>query len=555
MPGPFGGPGIFSYCELDSPRATSKVSVLASVIHTKEHMHTVEPLASTTVKQLKIELLREVYCLVTARVLEAASLATYLGFVTPAALRAFVRRANIPHSKQAGLARMAELEEKGLTPTEYVRGLAQALGEEQAARGPDVIQTRLPSGTLVSLTKQQQLELAKDYSNFWQAGGDANSIAAKYGMTREDLAAYCREHGIKRGGPPLPKGCANVDINSLPIPDPMEEAAKLLEKRRLAELTKAATKWHLAELERKQVNFAVSKYTPPATVKKIDFSTDKRLPSRKLIVNMSDWQLGAVAQGEELMNGDDWNTEKALTAIRNYMGSIAEHIATSRCKYDEIMVCSVGDLGHGLQGFTASGTELEVDVYRQRQTRAIFDSVIGLIEGCRQLAPKVSVYSVEDNHLGYTNELIMDQVAFWYGGARPVKDVEVHRNSSPIQYIPVGDETLLVLYHGATGRPGRGELDKGGGRERNAYYLIHEAVRRYPKHTKVHIITGHVHHRIQEEFAHFTLHTLGTLVKGDVHADSLLLGSRGQASQSIFEVNPKTGMVYDIPIPVQTGKD
>jgi hypothetical protein len=65
----------------------------------------------------------------------------------------------------------------------------------------------------------------------------------------------------------------------------------------------------------------------------------------------------------------------------------------------------------------------------------------------------------------------------------------------------------------------------------------------------VNLLTGHVHHRIHEEFSDVTVHTLGTITAGDFYADQNLL-TGCPPTQTIMEIDPQTGLVTSIPISV-----
>ena len=528
--------------------------------------------------ELRKQFIEENFCLVFTGKLTRLELANYMGWSSVDSMKKFVQRHNLNRGTKAkGKKLLKDITDANLTVSAYLRGRAQALGAELAekkltetiSKGSPIaaamafkietagdktwVKTTLKN-RIIQLDLEEHNRISQEYSSKWGQGLPSIEVANRHDMSLSEFLEYIKIHGITRNSLPVSKSVlADENItedDKLTLADKSYKLEQKIEKALLKAREEDALKWQAFLQGKLKLDMAIADYVPPAKTSYMTYKDINKTEVRKLVVNMSDWQIGSLAQGAELISGEDWNTEKAVKAISEYASNIGKHIASSRCFYDEVILCNIGDLGHGVQGLTASGTELEVDTYRSVQVKAIFDCIIALIEACRKIAPKVSIYSVDDNHLGYMNEMIMDQVNAWYGGANPVKDVAVKRNSKALEYFTVGDDILVVLYHGATGRPGRGDLGKDAARERNGYYLVMDAVRKFPKHKNIHIITGHVHHRVQEEFSHFTVHTLGCLPRGDMFSDTLLLNC-SKASQSIFEINPQSGLIYDIPIPIK----
>ena len=417
------------------------------------------------------------------------------------------------------------------------------------------IRTALPK-RIVTFPLATHKQMKMDYSAWGGTNLTQAKMAAKYGLTKQEFTKYKIIHGWTKAE----DGFLDDDILDR---DPEDLAVTIIERR--AQLQKTfvekqrerdeedAAKWRALQAGVwEPFSLAIQepiKYKAP----KVNFKKTKKAPTRKLVINANDWQIGELAQAVELNKGEDWNTGIAKEAITNYATSIAEHIHYSGYNYDEAFICDLGDLGHGLQGYTAHGTPLEVDSTRQEQVSTIIYCLRTLIDSIRQLVPTVHVHHVEGNHLGFTSTLIFDQIGAWYGGERPAKDVVVHSNYNPVEYVPVGDKTLLVLYHGKTGGPGKGMAAGGAKRERDAYHLIMEGVRKYPNNRNVNLITGHVHHRLLEEYSDVTVHTLGTIAAGDFYADQNLLNGC-PPTQNIMEIDPLTGLITSIPILVSVAQ-
>tara|TARA_Y100001972_G_scaffold128031_1_gene187041 strand:+ start:1892 stop:3391 length:1500 start_codon:yes stop_codon:yes gene_type:complete len=496
--------------------------------------------------------------LVTAGGVALKTLAEKLGFSSGHALRAKAYRLGATGKGDLGREVLDTLNEDGIDPLDFVGEFLLDSTEEEvdepvceAKQCPGHVVTVLPNRT-ITVASETHRQMKMDYSEWGGTNLSQAQMAAKYGLTKQEFSKYKTIHGWTKAE----DGYTDEEIMEADV----DELAKaLVERRALLQKTvvdrqiqkdaKDAAKWRSLQAGVWKPFVDASESPIPYDVPKVKFSPRKTNPKRKLIVNANDWQIGELAQRSELVRGEDWNTEIAKNAIVKYAEKIADHIHYSGYDYDEAYLCSLGDLGHGLNGFTAHGTHLEVDSTRQEQVKAILFCLRTLIDSLRQLVPFVNVHHVEGNHLGFTSTLIFDQVSAWYGGENPVKDVAVVNNYLPVQYVPVAGKTLLVLYHGKTGGPSRGMATSGTRRERDAYHLIMEGVRKYPNHTNVNLLTGHVHHRILEEFSDVTIHTLGTIVAGDHYADqNMLTGS--VPTQNIMELDPETGLITSIPITV-----
>ena len=511
------------------------------------------------------------YPLVTAGGISLKALALKLDLPSSESLRGKAFRLGATGQGEEGKEMLYQLNEDGQTVEEFID---QCIQDIQVAARVDAklnnlesdsdnesrwryldngasVETDLPQRS-ITLSLETHKEMKMDYSEWGGSNLSQAKMAAKYGLTKREFTRYKNIHGwVKAEDGFTDDDILNNDVDDLAttIIERRAELQKTFIEKQIERDAADASKW-------RELKAGVWEPFSLALGESLDYKVPKLKPKkskvapiRKLIINANDWQIGELAQASELSRGDNWSTEAAKEAIAVYVTNIAQHIQYSGYNYDEVFICDLGDLGHGLQGYTAHGTPLEVDSVRQEQVGAILYCLRSLIDCVRQLVPQVHVHHVEGNHLGFTSTLIFDQIGAWYGGERPVDDVVVHNNYGPVEYIPIGEKTLIVLYHGKTGGPGRGMAMGGVKRERDAYHLMMEGVRQYPDHRNVNLLTGHIHHRIHEEFSDITVHTLGTIVAGDFYADQNLLNGC-PPTQTIMEIDPQTGLVTSIPISV-----
>lgn len=527
------------------------------------------------------ELIVKLYPLVTARILKLRELADALGISTTALRnRAYKIGAQGQVVDQATL--IARFKEDGETPTEYVlRVAADRLDAEAAAgthkperrweyvRGEDGkithVLTFLANRILkVSIDAHASMRWA--YSK-WDGKPDTiNQVAKRSGLTRREFVNYKTIHGWTHDDDPY--------LDHIIEDTPIEVLTNNLiqEKRRALELDFSrqqeradrsdAEKWrnlqagvwepfkHLAtHIEMVKMPLLWDKPIDPLLPSGAK-TINQLFSPHKLIINACDWQIGEKAAAIELTKGGDYNTQIAADVIGRYAEKIVAYVANQHGEYDEIIIADLGDLGHGLEGCTAHGTPLEVDSVRQEQVHVILNLMRSLVDCARQLAPKVTLLHVECNHLGFGGTLIFDQLAYWYAGENPVEGVTVRHNYEPVEYLAIDPDILLVFFHGKTAGPANKAIARAGPtRERDAYWLINEGVRKHPKHRNVYLITGHFHHRIHEEFSDFNILQLGSPSLGDRYADDLRV-SGPRPTQTILEIDPAQGLVYPIPIPL-----
>jgi hypothetical protein len=418
----------------------------------------------------------------------------------------------------------------------------------------DGVYTFIPDQDPVYRTVEQHREMRMDYSSWDGQPLTINQMARKWGLTAAQFKKYKAIHGWTHDlDGYLDIDIANADIDDL-SDNLIQRKRRALEAAYFRKLEKAdkedAEKWRelqagIVEPAKHLMSHIVIHEAPKLTLKK-----GKDAPVRKLIINASDWQLGEIAASRELLRGNDYNLDIGVAAISRYVQQIADYVERSGYTYDEAFICDLGDLGHGLEGYTAHGTQLEVGHVRQEQVDAIFNCLMGLIDSVRQIVPRTSVHHVQGNHLGFMSDMIFDQLAMCYGGKNPVEDTTFHHNYKTVQYVPVGDDVLLVMFHGKGGGTGAKALPPGKeAKERMLYNIVAPGIRQYPNHERVAVLSGHIHHRVVEEFTDFTAYTFGSTAQGDKYCDDLLLAS--MPTQSIMEMDPATGLIHHIPFLVE----
>lgn len=522
------------------------------------------------------ELIAELYPFVTARIVKSRELAEALG-MTSGSLRNRVCDFGIKGEGKSKTALRKCIEETGCSPGEYVRQIiAEKLDgmDDTGSHSPERrweyvrdsdgkithVLTFLANRVLkVPIDAHAAMRAA--YSSWDGKPETINQVAKRSGLSRKEFGHYKAIHGWTHDDDPF----LDHVIEETPVEVLTDNLVQ--EKRRALELDFSrqqerqdrsdAEKWRSLQAgvhePFKHLATHIEMVEMPQIFRKEPFffvKPQEGQPAHKLIINACDWQIGEKAAAIELTKGKDYNTQIAADCIGHYAEKIAKYVGGRENLIDEIIIADLGDLGHGLEGCTAHGTPLEVDCVRQEQVHVILNLMRSLIDCARQIAPKVTLLHVECNHLGHSGTLVFDQLAYWYQGENPVDGVTVRHNYKPVEYLAIHPDILLVFFHGKSAGPAKKAIARSGAtRERDAYWLINEGVRKYPAHRNVYLITGHFHHRIHEEFSDFNILQLGSPSLGDRYADDLRV-SGPRPTQTILEIDPIQGLVYPIPIPL-----
>ena len=326
------------------------------------------------------------YPLVTAGGISLKALALKLDLPSSESLRGKAFRLGATGQGEEGKEMLYQLNEDGQTVEEFID---QCIQDIQVAARVDAklnnlesdsdnesrwryldngasVETDLPQRS-ITLSLETHKEMKMDYSEWGGSNLSQAKMAAKYGLTKREFTRYKNIHGwVKAEDGFTDDDILNNDVDDLAttIIERRAELQKTFIEKQIERDAADASKW-------RELKAGVWEPFSLALGESLDYKVPKLKPKkskvapiRKLIINANDWQIGELAQASELSRGDNWSTEAAKEAIAVYVTNIAQHIQYSGYNYDEVFICDLGDLGHGLQGYTAHGTPLEVDSVR-----------------------------------------------------------------------------------------------------------------------------------------------------------------------------------------------
>lgn len=243
------------------------------------------------------------------------------------------------------------------------------------------------------------------------------------------------------------------------------------------------------------------------------------------MITLSDIHFGAFADKNNLFNADeDWTIEKTNEAIRNYIFQIASDLSERRYCPEDCTVVSLGDLLHGLNGFTDKGTPLETQVKGITQFRIALESLAYFFQSLSRLwstsTGKIRVKAVGGNHEAIGDYCLMFALSKMF----PNIEFEI---SSSRWHVFTQYDSLFVIEHGASSKY-KAKVPKSDiGKENYIQKLILDKLDTLDRSIKFkYFMMGDLHHYSQKEMSSFEFIQVPTIVKDDEYADALNLRSR-----------------------------
>lgn len=294
-----------------------------------------------------------------------------------------------------------------------------------------------------------------------------------------------------------------------------------------------ANKWrafHTKQLDPFQS--AIDAWSPPAiSAIPAPISHPDHTSNQWFVCGCFDWQIGAGADGKKMFRQEEWDTDKAKTAINDFAYKIAVDIASRKQTFKGCEILLGGDLHHGFHGYTAKGTKLEMSCLKEEQFDALMTSLTYLIGVLHQIFGVVNVRAVRGNHDGFDFYPVMKAVEAYF---RAIPDIKFNIYLGRTALFRIGP-VLVLLDHGASDTF-KAEVPKAG-KARESY--IQSLLLGHPEELvgvkqKI-FVQGDKHHYEQTEFNDFEFFMFGALPLGDRYADNLNL--HGRPRQNCLIIN------------------
>jgi hypothetical protein len=366
------------------------------------------------------------------------------------------------------------------------------------------------------------------YSN-WQGGEKSIAqIARLYKMRREWVVEYFKIMGWTHDTVP-------ITTEEIIQKKDREAIDRVLQTRRTElqqELEHAdwkstqadAEKWRLFEASKLDPFIRVIEKYSPRPFKPIKYKGSSKTVDETLLIGLSDLHFGSKANAAELYSGDDFDSEKIKDIMDSYFCQIYDEVSNRKKPFNEVVVCSLGDILHGLSGFTVKGTPLESDLLREEQFELALNSLNDFFFNLLTIFKKVTVYAVKGNHAGVGDWILFKTIETYFKNEPRIK---FNLFKSRQGCFRVGT-TAVLMDHGASDFAKSIMPVSGAPKEAyvQALFMEHPEILQGAK-SKL-MLTGDRHRFLQEEMRGFEHVTFGSCVSGDRYADNLGLHSRAR---------------------------
>ena len=373
---------------------------------------------------------------------------------------------------------------------------------------------------------EQHRAMLAAYSNWKGDEQSLTKIAHTYKMQRAWVIEYFKIMGWTHDSLPI----SNEEILADKCNDAINRVLATKKTVLQQELQQAdwkqtqadAEKWALFEAGKLDPFLqALERFTPralPITPYKGQPTTNDEI----LLIGLSDLHFGSHASSEELFSGNDFNSEIISNIMVSYFNQIKNEITNRNGAFKEVVVASLGDILHGLSGYTVKGTPLESDVLREEQFELALNSIITFLTGLLTLTKKVSVYAVKGNHAGVGDYILFKTIETYF---RNDNRISFNLFKSRQGCFKIGN-TAILIDHGASDFAK--SIMPGSGAPKEAYVQgLFMEYRELLTNTKIKLIlNGDSHRFLHEEMRGFEHVVFGSCVSGDRYSDNLGLHSR-----------------------------
>jgi len=232
--------------------------------------------------------------------------------------------------------------------------------------------------------------ILKLYSNFDKQPYTAGQIAQRTSTPKKVIEFVVRALHINHGSIPYTdEKIEKSDVDELVEDMLIEKRANIEQKFERIEwknVQEDADKWRVFQYKYGQVFDSVLKnWTPP------EYKPTKpnypKTGNKELVIGASDWHYGLIASERYLYNQKEWNIDKTKQAVSAYAHKIVEHVKERGNPYKRVTLAFLGDLLHGLDGFTDKGTKLEAHPIKEDQLEEAYNSVLHFIQTFVQYLP------------------------------------------------------------------------------------------------------------------------------------------------------------------------
>lgn len=256
----------------------------------------------------------------------------------------------------------------------------------------------------------------------------------------------------------------------------------------------------------------------PKPIKSLPSKYDGTGGEKTMLIGLSDVHYGAYVHPRYIYNkkgskDGGWSIDHTKSAVDNYFLQIRDEVNSRKYKFDKAVLCSLGDIIHGINGYTEKGQKLEAFPLGQEQFDAAFDSLIHFVNRTLEVFNKCEVHSVAGNHS------LLDTILFKAISAYFRTDDRISFNIYDSQHAMFRIyDTLFVMEHGASPYY-KSKLPSGGRRKSYIQDLfLNQPDKLIGAKRKV-FLSADQHHFEANEIGGIEQYMFSTLVGVDKYAD------------------------------------
>lgn len=392
-----------------------------------------------------------------------------------------------------------------------------------------VFHTETSLGKNYVLDESKVDTILKLYSNFDKQPYTAGEIAQRTSTPKKVIEFVVRSLKVNHGSIPYTDEKIEESKEDELVEDLLiEKRANIeqkFERRDWKDTIADAENWRLFQHNYKKVfENTLDSWNPPKYVaSKVSYP---KTGDKELVIGASDWHYGLVASERYLYNQKEWNIDKTKEAVDQYANKLVDHITERGNPYKRVTLSFLGDLLHGLDGFTDKGTKLEAHPLKEDQLEEAYNSVLKFIQTLLTTIGNIRIVAVPGNHSSFGDYFLLKMLSIYFKD-----DKRLTFEITSKRFITFKIEKNLFLMDHGYAPTSRSRLPAPGtGRENylNNLFMskpgeLHDIDRNY-------YLSGDQHHMESSELTNVETYMFSTLVGGCKHADTSGYKSRPRQS-------------------------
>jgi hypothetical protein len=307
-------------------------------------------------------------------------------------------------------------------------------------------------GRNIVVSEEKHRSILQMYSSWDGEERTIGQICKTIQFPRAVLLEYLKKFGITHDALPL----TNEDLlqSDEELLGRLHELRKFsltqkFEKESWDSIRSDAAKWRAFEYKQYGPFLDFLKNYEPKPIKPLPSKYEGKGGDRTMLIGLSDVHFGAHIHPRYIYNksgsSNGWSIEHTKGAIDNYFLQIKEEVNSRKYKFEKAVLCSLGDIVHGMNGYTEKNTKLEAFPLGQEQYDAAFESLTYFISRTLEVFNQCEVHSVSGNH-SLLDTILFKAISAYFRTDDRIKFYIYDTQHAMFRLY----DTLLVMEHGAS---------------------------------------------------------------------------------------------------------